>query len=121
MEGEAEGSGPARAESGWPSRGRVGTLREVWVTGGLLAGMGAGSAVTGSGVPCSDVDAEISACTVIEIVPSLSQAILASGQNIPLPLCGPPWESKGEEPSCSAQSFCVRVDQREGVQPRVLV
>ncbi len=55
MEGVAEGSGPVRAESVWPSGGRVGTLREVWVMGGLLAGMGEGSALTGSGVPCSDV------------------------------------------------------------------
>ncbi len=59
MEGEAEGSGPVRAESGWPSGDRVGTLREVWVTGGLLAGMGAGLALTGSGVPCSDTDCDL--------------------------------------------------------------
>ena len=59
MEGEAEGSGPVRAESGWLSKGRVGTLREVWVMGGLLAGMGAGSALTGSGVPCSAMDCDL--------------------------------------------------------------
>lgn len=57
MEGEAESSGPVRAASGWLSIGRVGTLRGVM--GGLLAGMGAGSVLTGSGVPCSDMDCDL--------------------------------------------------------------
>ncbi len=59
MEGEAEGSGPVRAASAWLSKGRVGTLREVWVMGRLLAGMGAGSALMGPGVPCSDTDCDL--------------------------------------------------------------
>lgn len=59
MEGEADGSGPIRAVSAWPSGGRVGTLREVWVMGVLLAGMRARSALTGSEVPCSDTDCDL--------------------------------------------------------------